>query len=117
MPASLPKRTTPWGNWQVLARGRGFQVKRIEVNPGHRCSLQFHRHRSEHWIIVCGTGTAIAGRRTVRVVPGRHLFIPKRARHRLRNTGRLPLVIIEVQRGTYFGEDDIVRLADDYHRR
>ena len=107
---------TPWGRWQVLARGTGFQVKRLEVKPGRRFSLQYHRHRSEHWVVVAGSGRMTLGERTFRVSPGRFLFIPTRAQHRLQNIGRSPLVVIEVQRGTYLGEDDIVRLQDDYGR-
>ena len=109
-------RRRPWGTWRVLARGPGFQVKRLEVRPGHRLSLQYHRKRTEHWVVVAGRGTARAGRRTRAVRPGSTLDVPIRAWHRLRNTGRTPLIIIEVQRGTYLGEDDIVRLADDYGR-
>ena len=112
----LPSARTPWGRWWVLARGVGFQVKRLEVRPGRRFSLQLHRHRSEHWVVVAGAGTATVGSRTFRVSSGRYLFIPRRARHRLRNTGRIPLVVIEVQQGVYLGEDDIVRLQDDYGR-
>ena len=107
---------TPWGKWHVLIKGRGFQVKRLEVNPGHRFSLQFHERRSEHWVVVSGTGTVTLGERARKVRPGRHLFIPRKAKHRLQNIGRTPLVVIEVQQGTYLGEDDIVRLQDDYRR-
>ena len=109
-------RTTPWGRWQVLVRGDGFQVKRIEVASGRRFSLQYHRRRSEHWVVVAGIGRVTLGRRTLRAASGRAFFIPMRAHHRLHNTGRTPLVIIEVQRGAYLGEDDIVRLADDFGR-
>jgi mannose-6-phosphate isomerase-like protein (cupin superfamily) len=84
----------PWGRFEVLERADRYQIKRITVNPGHRLSLQYHHHRAEHWVIVAGSG-----------VP-----------HRIENTGTEPLVFIEVQYGEYLGEDDIVRLADDYHR-
>ena len=107
---------TPWGKWQVLTKGEGFQVKRLEVNPGRRFSLQFHYRRSEHWVVVSGTGKVTLGERLLKVRPGRHLFIPRKAKHRLQNIGRTPLVVIEVQQGTYLGEDDIVRLQDDYQR-
>ena len=107
---------TPWGGWRVLDRGRGFQVKRLEVKPGRRFSLQMHRRRSEHWVVVAGTGRVTIGARTVRARPGASFFIPVRAKHRLANSGRQRLVVIEIQRGTYLGEDDIVRLADDYGR-
>ena len=110
------KKRTPWGNWCALARGKGFQVKRLEVKPGHRFSLQWHRIRSEHWVIVSGTGRVTVGSRSHKVRVGQHFFIPKRAKHRVYNVGRSPLVLIEVQQGTYLGEDDIVRLQDDYGR-
>ena len=116
MPPPLPLHRTPWGNWRVLARGNGFQVKRLEVSPRQRFSLQFHHRRSEHWVVVAGIGRVVLGTRTLRAWPGRALFIPKRATHRLQNVGSTPLVVIEVQRGDYLGEDDIVRLADDYAR-
>ena len=109
-------RRTPWGSWQVLAKGKGFQVKRLVVNPGHRLSLQSHYRRSEHWVVVSGTAKVIVGERTIRATPGRYLFIPKKAKHRLENVGRTRLIVIEVQRGNYLGEDDMVRLHDDYAR-
>ena len=109
-------RRTPWGRWQVLLRSSGYQVKQLVVNPGHRFSLQFHYHRSEHWVVVAGSGRMILGPSTFKAVPGRHFFIPQRVQHRLQNTGKTPLVVIEVQRGAYLGEEDIVRLQDDYHR-
>ena len=84
-------RRTPWGKWQVLARGDGFQVKRLEVNPGRRFSLQFHYRRTEHWVVVAGTGRVTLGARTRLVRPGQSLFIAKKVRHRLHNTGRSPL--------------------------
>ena len=107
---------TPWGGWRVLGKGRGFQVKRLEVKPGRRFSLQMHRRRSEHWVVVAGVGRVTIGARTVRARPGASFVIPVRATHRLANPGPQLLVVIEVQRGTYLGEDDIVRLADDYGR-
>ena len=107
---------TPWGKWQVLTTGKGFQVKRLEVSPGHRFSLQFHYRRSEHWVVVSGTGKMTLGERVLQVRLGCYLFIPRKVKHRLQNIGRTPLVVIEVQQGTYLGEDDIVRLQDDYHR-
>ena len=116
MTRALASARTPWGGWRVLARGPGFQVKRLEVKPGRRFSLQYHRHRSEHWVVVAGAGKVTLGQRTLQARPGRFLFIPTRAPHRIQNIGRTPLVVIEVQRGSYLGEDDVVRLQDDYGR-
>ncbi len=114
--ASLSRRKAPWGSWRVIFRGNDFQVKRLSISPGRRFSLQYHRYRSEHWVVVSGTGKATLGNQSKIVSSGRQLFVPVRAKHRLQNTGRVPLVVIEVQQGSYLGEDDIVRLQDDYHR-
>jgi mannose-6-phosphate isomerase len=106
----------PWGSWHVLDEGEGFKVKRIEVNPGSRLSLQWHEHRSEHWVVVTGTATCTVGEETVVLRPGGTVDIDVRQAHRIANEGVEKLVIIEVQRGSYTGEDDIVRLQDDYGR-
>ena len=114
-PASSAER--PWGAWHVLDSGDGYKVKRIEVLPGHRLSYQTHAHRSEHWLVVSGTATCVVDDRTVTVRPGEHLDVPSGSAHRIGNDdGTEPLVVIEVQRGHYTGEDDIVRLEDDYDR-
>jgi mannose-1-phosphate guanylyltransferase/mannose-6-phosphate isomerase len=106
----------PWGYYQVLAGGLGYQVKRIVVDPGARLSLQSHRHRSEHWIIVQGMADVTIDS-DIRPVPaGKSVFIPQGARHRLGNSGETTVVIIEVQLGSYLGEDDIERYEDDYGR-
>lgn len=106
----------PWGCWAILDQGDGYKVKRIEVNPGGRLSLQWHRHRSEHWIVVAGTArvTIDGGVRQMHVQQS--TFVPAGTLHRIENPGRSPLVIIEVQNGRYLGEDDIVRVEDDYDR-
>ncbi|GBC82702.1 Mannose-1-phosphate guanylyltransferase 1 [bacterium HR10] len=106
----------PWGKFEVLERADHYQIKRITVNPGHRLSLQYHHHRTEHWVIVAGSGRVTRGEEVIPVVANQSVVIPKGAPHRIENTGTEPLVFIEVQYGEYLGEDDIVRLADDYHR-
>ena len=108
--------TRPWGRWTVLGEGDGYKVKRLEVNPGHRLSLQFHHRRSEHWIVVSGTARVVIGERIEYVQAQESTFVPAGASHRIENPGLLPLIIIEIQSGPYLGEDDIVRLQDDYGR-
>lgn len=106
----------PWGSWHVLDAGPGYKVKRIEVMPGHRLSYQTHEHRSEHWLVVSGTATCIIDGETVVAGPGEHVDVACGSAHRICNEGDELLVIIETQRGAYTGEDDIVRLEDDYRR-
>ena len=108
--------TRPWGRWTVLGEGNGYKVKRIEINPGHRLSLQFHHHRSEHWVVVSGTARVVIGERTEDVQAQESTFVPAGTSHRIENPGPLPLIIIEIQSGSYLGEDDIIRLQDDYGR-
>ena len=106
----------PWGTYTVLDENSGYKIKRIEVIPGQRLSLQMHHHRSEHWIVVSGTAKVTCGE-SVRIVNiNESTFIPIGSNHRLENPGVIPLIIIEVQSGEYLGEDDIVRFQDDYHR-
>ena len=106
----------PWGSWHVLDEGRGYKVKRIEVRPGARLSYQTHEHRAEHWTVVRGTATCLVDGQTVEVPAGGSLDIGVGAAHRISNAHDDELVLIEVQRGSYLGEDDIVRLEDDYGR-
>jgi mannose-6-phosphate isomerase-like protein (cupin superfamily) len=106
----------PWGRFEILLREPGIQVKRIEVTPGLRCSLQKHKKRSEKWIIISGTGVATLTNKEIRVKAGAYLDVPRGKVHRMKNTGKKPLVFIEVQFGKYLGEDDIVRLQDDFAR-
>lgn len=106
----------PWGRYEVLEEGTGFKVKRLEVKPGQRLSLQRHAHRSEHWIVVQGTADVVRGDQELQLGEGAHIHIPASTNHRLANSGDQPLAIIEVQFGDYLGEDDIVRIADDYQR-
>src|SRR5437660_8928474 len=106
----------PWGSFTVLDDARGHKVKRILVRPGRRLSYQRHARRSEHWFVLHGEGVVVldGGRRSVRA--GHAVDIPQGAAHRIENTGTADLVFIEVQHGEYFGEDDIVRLHDDFGR-
>ena len=110
--------TRPWGTYLVLDSGPSYQVKRLEVLPGHRFSLQVHKHRTEDWIVVQGQGWAHVQGRAVRLLPGIHVHVPREASHRLTCEGAspTPLVVIETQSGSYLGEDDIVRIEDDYGR-
>ncbi|MDP8257306.1 MAG: phosphomannose isomerase type II C-terminal cupin domain [Candidatus Alcyoniella australis] len=111
------KSTAPWGRWEVLEHQPGFKVKRIEVEPGHRLSYQFHRRRSEHWLVVRGTALVILEGEQLDLEPGLAVDIPVGAAHRIANPGDQTVIFIEVQRGDYLEEDDIVRLEDDYNRK
>lgn len=106
----------PWGSFTVLEEGRGYKIKRIEVKPGHRLSLQMHHHRSEHWIVVSGTAKVTCGDREVLLSNNQSTYVPQCTTHRLENPGVISLVLIEVQNGEYLGEDDIIRFQDDYAR-
>ena len=106
----------PWGQYEVLLDEPTYKVKRIIVLPGQRLSLQMHHRRAEHWTIVVGEADVTVNEDTFRLTPGEHVYIPLEAKHRVANPGTLPLVLIEVQSGTYTGEDDIVRFSDDYGR-
>lgn len=106
----------PWGWYDSLDQGDRFQVKRIVVNPGGILSLQLHRHRSEHWIIAQGTARVTVGEETMVLTENQSIFIPIGEKHRVENSGGVSLEIIEVQSGSYLGEDDIVRLEDQYGR-
>ena len=108
--------TRPWGSWHVLDEADGFKVKRIVVTPGSRLSLQKHEFRAEHWFVVSGTATCTVGDQTIVLAPGEAVDIEVGQAHRIANQGDETLVLIEVQRGSYTGEDDIVRLEDDYGR-
>ena len=107
----------PWGAWHVLDEGAGYKVKRIEVRPGQRLSYQCHTRRAEHWAVVRGTATCTLDGETFEVKSGDSVDVGIGTRHRLANLHDEELVVIEVQRGDYTGEDDIVRLDDDYGRK
>jgi mannose-6-phosphate isomerase len=106
----------PWGNFTVLDEGPNFKVKRIEVLPGKRLSYQKHAQRAEHWVVVAGTAKVTLNDEETFVRLGEAIDIPVGAAHRVENPGADLLVFIEVQRGGYLGEDDIVRLQDDFGR-
>lgn len=106
----------PWGRWLILEEGPRYKVKRIEVEVGQRLSLQYHHHRSEHWVVVEGEATVRVGEQTLLLRPGESIFVTQTAIHRIENWGSERLVVIEIQTGAYLGEDDIVRLQDDYGR-
>ena len=106
----------PWGRYEVLEERPGFKVKVLEVKPGARLSLQRHAHRGEHWVVVSGVADVVRGNETLQLARGEHIHIPPETNHRLGNSGDQPVAIIEVQLGDYLGEDDIVRLEDDYQR-
>lgn len=106
----------PWGTYTVLEEGAGFKIKRIEVKPGAKLSLQMHHHRSEHWVVVRGTAQVTADTTTSLLKTNESTYIPAGHKHRLANPGPGPLAIIEVQSGDYVGEDDIVRFDDAYGR-
>ena len=106
----------PWGSYQSVDQGPRFQVKRIVVKQGGRLSLQLHHHRAEHWIVVQGTARVTVGDETRIVHENESTYIPIGAKHRLENPGKIDLELIEVQTGSYLGEDDIVRIEDDYRR-
>lgn len=106
----------PWGTYTVLEEGVGFKIKRIEVNPGAKISLQMHNHRSEHWVVVSGVAKVLNGDAELIVNTNESTYIPAGHKHRLENLGLQNLVMIEVQSGSYVGEDDIERFEDSYGR-
>ncbi len=116
--ADAPARVhRPWGWYQTMDLGERFRVKRIQVAPGKKLSLQRHYHRAEHWVVVRGTAEVTRDDEVVVVRENESIFLPQGCRHRLANPGRIPVEIIEVQTGAYLEEDDIVRLEDDFGRR
>lgn len=107
----------PWGSYEALTTAPGYQVKRLAVNPGCRLSLQWHHHRAEKWTVVSGTATVTLDDDQFEVAAGGFVDVPLKAVHRLANEDRAEeLVVIEVQVGDYLGEDDIVRVEDDFGR-
>src|SRR5688572_260863 len=106
----------PWGSYDSLENGARFQVKRLSVKPGAQLSLQLHHHRAEHWVVVSGTAKITRGDETFLLEENQSTYIPLGVRHRIENPGKIPLHVIEVQSGSYLGEDDIVRFEDRYGR-
>lgn len=108
--------TRPWGSYTILEEGDRYKIKRIVVNPGQKLSMQMHYHRSEHWVVICGTARIVNGESEIFLEENQSTYIPKTHRHRLENPGKIPLQIIEIQSGPYLEEDDIVRYGDIYGR-
>jgi mannose-1-phosphate guanylyltransferase/mannose-6-phosphate isomerase len=106
----------PWGSYEGIDAGGRYQVKRLTVNPGQKLSLQLHHHRAEHWIVVSGTARVVRGDEEILLTENQSTYIPLGEKHRLENPGLVPLQLIEVQSGSYLGEDDIVRFEDVYNR-
>ena len=112
----LLKEYRPWGNYEVLDVGHGYQVKRLYVDPHKKLSLQSHMERDEHWVISKGTATVQVNDNKYIIPEGQHVYIPRRNKHRIENESDNPLIIIETQLGNYLGEDDIIRYEDDFGR-
>lgn len=106
----------PWGSYQVLLWAKHYKIKKVRVAPGRRLSFQYHLKRSEHWIVVKGQALVTNSSGQYLLMTGQSLYVPKKEAHRLQNPGRRILEIIEIQQGNYLGEDDIVRLNDDFKR-
>jgi len=106
----------PWGKYDSIDLGGRYQVKRITVNPGAKLSVQKHHHRAEHWVVVRGTALVLCGEETKMLTEDQSTYIPLGEIHALENPGKVPLELIEVQSGSYLGEDDIVRFEDRYGR-
>jgi mannose-6-phosphate isomerase-like protein (cupin superfamily) len=106
----------PWGYFETLDQGKGFQAKRLMVKPGAKISLQRHRRRAEHWVVVSGMARVTRDGEEILLGANQSTYIPLGAKHRLENAGSEPLHVIEVQSGDYLGEDDIERFDDDYRR-
>tara|TARA_B110000003_G_scaffold26669_1_gene25300 strand:+ start:266 stop:616 length:351 start_codon:yes stop_codon:yes gene_type:complete len=113
---SIESEVRPWGRFFVLHDELNYKLKRIEVDPGGRLSYQYHNKRSEAWTIVEGVGTVTLDGEVKKYSKGQTILIPQGVKHRIENKGIIKVVLIEVQTGTYFGEDDIVRIEDDYNR-
>jgi len=112
----MEKTTRPWGTYEVLLDDAECKVKKITVNPGENPSYQYHHKRSEDWIIVSGDGEVCLDGNIITVTAGDRVHVPTMSKHTIKNCGDSPLVFIEIQTGSYFGEDDIVRLEDKYGR-
>jgi mannose-1-phosphate guanylyltransferase/mannose-6-phosphate isomerase len=113
---ALPTVHRPWGTYRPLHNGHRVQVKHITVKPGGKLSMQMHHHRAEHWVVVQGTAKVVRGEEEMILTEDQSTYIPLGTAHRLENPGKIPLHLIEVQSGSYLGEDDIVRFDDHYGR-
>lgn len=103
-------RVRDWGTVTTLEETDRYRINRIEVRPGESMCMQIHYHRTEHWVIVSGTATVTCGDRELRLIPKQSTYVPMHTKHQVRNSGVIPLVMIEIQNGEYLGEDDIIRL-------
>jgi len=106
----------PWGEFHILADNSYVKVKRLIINPGHRLSLQSHKLRAEHWVVVRGVATVTVDQETRQITYGQYIFVPTGAKHRIACAGTEPVEIIEIQTGEAFPEEDITRYEDDYQR-
>jgi mannose-1-phosphate guanylyltransferase/mannose-6-phosphate isomerase len=106
----------PWGSYTVLEESEKYRIKKIVVQPGKRLSLQLHNKRNEHWVVIAGKAKVVLGKKEYDLICGQSIYVPKKVPHRLGNDSRTILEIIEVAQGSYVGEDDIVRLDDDFGR-
>ena len=113
---SIDSEERPWGRFYVIHDEPSYKLKRVEVDPGGRLSYQYHHKRSEVWTIAEGVGTITLNDKTADYIPGETILIPQGTKHRIENKTNHKIIFIEVQTGTYFGEDDIVRIEDDYNR-
>ena len=113
---SIKTELRPWGSFTILDEGEQFKVKRLTVTPGHSTSLQYHKHRSERWIVVQGVATVTLGSESHIVNENEWIHIPLQEKHQLSNKGNKVMKLIELQFGDYLGEDDIIRLEDRYGR-
>ena len=102
-------RVRDWGTVTTLEESDRYRINRIEVNPGESMGMQIHYHRSEHWVVVSGTATVTCGDRELQLIPKQSTYVPMHTKHKVRNSGVIPLVMIEIQNGEYLGEDDITR--------
>ncbi len=103
-------RVRDWGTVTTLDESDRYRINRIEVSPGESMCMQMHYHRTEHWVVVSGTGTVTCGDQELRLIPKQSTYVPMHTKHQVRNSGVIPLVMIEIQNGEYLGEDDIIRL-------
>jgi mannose-6-phosphate isomerase-like protein (cupin superfamily) len=110
------KEERPWGCFEILFEEASLKIKRIMIKPGKRLSLQCHEHRAENWVVIQGQALFTLDEKTFSLGPRQAVFIAEKAKHRMENSGQENLVFIEVQTGTYLGEDDIIRYQDDFNR-
>ena len=114
---NFPRDHRPWGWFETLIRGEGFQVKKIHVNPSGELSLQSHKHRSEHWVVVDGSAEVTVDSVKKILMAGESIYVLSGSIHRMANVNTYPMILIEVQTGSYLGEDDIKRYEDIYARK